>query len=155
MSDTLTIRQASHTDISSMLELYNYCFFRPWTPNDFQSLLETPSCHGFIALREDHLCGALLFQFAADTADIIAVFVHPDHRRRHIADALMRQTMHFLREHGVESVFLEVQVSNKAGYNFYRTFGCRESGVRKGYYFTEKGREDAIVMKYNCRAMAA
>ncbi|MDH3872470.1 MAG: ribosomal-protein-alanine N-acetyltransferase, partial [Gammaproteobacteria bacterium] len=50
------------------------------------------------------------------------------------------------RRHGAEVVFLEVRPSNRAALALYGKNGFNELGVRKDYYPTEGGREDALIL---------
>ncbi len=42
--------------------------------------------------------------------------------------------------------FLELRASNEAAHSLYRKFGFQPDGLRKGYYATACGREDAVLM---------
>jgi ribosomal-protein-alanine N-acetyltransferase len=44
-------------------------------------------------------------------------------------------------------MLLEVRPSNEAAIRLYQRYGFERIGVRRGYYPTEGGREDAIVMR--------
>jgi ribosomal-protein-alanine N-acetyltransferase len=45
-----------------------------------------------------------------------------------------------------ENLFLEVRASNKVAIGLYEQAGFIESGVRKNYYPSHAGKEDAILM---------
>ena len=47
---------------------------------------------------------------------------------------------------GIASILLEVRKSNKVAQDFYRENGFNELSIRKDYYQTKNGREDAIIM---------
>ena len=48
---------------------------------------------------------------------------------------------------GITAVLLEVRKSNKVAQDFYRENGFQELSIRKDYYQTKNGREDAIIMR--------
>jgi ribosomal-protein-alanine N-acetyltransferase len=50
------------------------------------------------------------------------------------------------RRHAMRSVVLEVRASNLAAIGLYRSMGFADIGLRRDYYRTENGREDAILM---------
>jgi ribosomal-protein-alanine N-acetyltransferase len=52
-------------------------------------------------------------------------------------------------------VFLEVRPSNLAAVQLYQTLGFNEIGVRRGYYPTPRGHEDAQVMALDLRQDSA
>ena len=47
---------------------------------------------------------------------------------------------------GSKKIFLEVRVSNIIAIDLYKASGFKEIGLRKNYYRTKDGREDAILM---------
>ena len=48
---------------------------------------------------------------------------------------------------GATLVFLEVRPANVGAIRLYERLGFRQVGVRRGYYQTPAGREDALVMR--------
>ena len=44
-------------------------------------------------------------------------------------------------------MFLEVRPSNPAGYRLYEKNGFAVIGIRRDYYTSDDGKEDAIIMK--------
>ena len=58
---------------------------------------------------------------------------------------LLRHTLQSLDD-AIESVLLEVRVSNFPAIRLYLNYGFMEVGRRRDYYRTEFGREDAILM---------
>jgi ribosomal-protein-alanine N-acetyltransferase len=51
------------------------------------------------------------------------------------------------REHGARTLLLEVRPSNPAALRLYERYGFQRIGVRRGYYPSHHGREDAVVMR--------
>ena len=47
---------------------------------------------------------------------------------------------------GVDMMLLEVRRSNQSAIDLYQDEGFHELGVRKGYYPSDSGREDAIIL---------
>ena len=52
--------------------------------------------------------------------------------------------MELARENHMESMTLEVRVSNTAARNLYKQMGFVEAGIRKNYYSETK--EDALIL---------
>jgi len=67
-------------------------------------------------------------------AEIVSLAVHPDYRRRGVADALMRRTLDALRKAGVRRVSLMVRTGNTAGEQLYRAHGFRRVRLERRYY---------------------
>jgi ribosomal-protein-alanine N-acetyltransferase len=68
------------------------------------------------------------------SAEIASLAVHPDYRRRGVADALMRHTLRNLRASGVRRVELMVRIGNTAGTRLYRSQGFRRVRTVPRYY---------------------
>ena len=67
-------------------------------------------------------------------AEIASLAVHPDYRRRGVADALMRHTLAELSAAGVRRVELMVRTENLAGAQLYRSLGFRRVRLVPRYY---------------------
>jgi len=87
---------------------------------------------------------------AVRTADIgrvghlISIAVLEPYRRRGIGSALLRETIRVMREvYDVESIYLEVRVSNTVAIRLYEKFGFVKVRRIRGYYMDG---EDAYVM---------
>lgn len=74
---------------------------------------------------------------------ITAVAVHPEHRRRGLARALLEAMLQLGREAGAERATLEVARSNGAARSLYAGLGFREVAVRRAYY---RDGEDALIL---------
>ena len=51
-----------------------------------------------------------------------------------------------LEKRGVATLWLEVRASNAAAIALYESLGFNEATIRRNYYPTTDGREDAIIM---------
>jgi ribosomal-protein-alanine N-acetyltransferase len=79
-----------------------------------------------------------------DEGQITNIAVHPDHRRKGYGAAITRALLRHAKDAKLESVSLEVRVSNTAAIELYKKAGFAEAGRRKGFY--AKPTEDALVM---------
>lgn len=61
---------------------------------------------------------------------IANVAVHPDHRRQGIASRLTQQALEHARQHGANSVWLQVRDDNDAAIRLYRSLGFAEKARR-------------------------
>ena len=67
-------------------------------------------------------------------AEIDSLAVHPDYRRRGVADALMRHMLGALGAAGVGRVELMVRTGNTAGAQLYSSLGFRRVRTVPRYY---------------------
>ncbi len=72
--------------------------------------------------------------FVATDAHVLNIAVRPDRRRRGIAASMLAHLVDDARRRGVESLTLEVRVSNQAARVLYERVGFASAGVRPGYY---------------------
>ena len=73
------------------------------------------------------------------------VAVHPDFRRRGVAEALVNALVENLKNMGSHCLTLEVRASNAAAITLYEKLGFSEIGRRKNYY--RNPREDALILR--------
>jgi ribosomal-protein-alanine N-acetyltransferase len=72
------------------------------------------------------------------------IAVHPDYRRRGLAEMLVAELVAALKNAGNTCLTLEVRSSNVPAIALYESFGFQTAGRRKGYY--EDNGEDALIM---------
>ncbi len=85
-----------------------------------------------------------VFSGSARVGHVISIAVLQEHRRRGIGSALMREALKIFEEkYDVDSVYLEVRVSNQPAINMYEKFGFVKARIIRGYY---RDGEDAYVM---------
>jgi ribosomal-protein-alanine N-acetyltransferase len=93
-------------------------------------------CRGFFVVAKvgGRIAGYAVACAEKRNAEIASLAVHPDYRRRGVADALMRHTLGALRAAGVRRAELMVRTGNTAGAQLYRTLGFRRVRTMPGYY---------------------
>lgn len=90
------------------------------------------------------VAGFVLARHAPGEEELLLIAVRPEHRRRGIGEALIRQLAHDARARGAERIFLEMRENNPAA-ALYRRVGFEPIGRRQGYYTLADGmRMDAI-----------
>lgn len=128
-----------------VLEIENRSFPNPWTRTAFSGHLQHPEFAKYlVAIRDKNLIGYTGLFFGGGQGQITNLAVHPDFRREHLGSRLMLELFDFSYRMGLQSLSLEVRVSNGPAQALYDKFGFTKVGVRKNYY-TEIG-EDAFVM---------
>lgn len=85
-------------------------------------------------------------QVVMDEATLFNIAVDPAYQRRGLGRALLDHLITTLETRGVLTLWLEVRASNHIAIALYESLGFNEATVRRNYYPTSEGREDAIVM---------
>ena len=72
--------------------------------------------------------------------------LHPAQQRKGLGCLLLESALLKMKNDGATRCFLEVRQSNAAARRLYAGNGFELDGIRKRYYPTEDGREDALLM---------
>lgn len=116
---------------------------RPWSADEFASLLESPLAFA----AGDARCFALA-RVIADEAELLTIATHPAHQRQGLARACMAEWESAARDRGALDVFLEVAADNAPAQALYRACGFAECGRRAGYYRRDGADSvDAVLMR--------
>lgn len=85
-------------------------------------------------------------QTILDEALLFNIAVHPKFQRKGYARALIRYLIVALEQRQVLTLWLEVRQSNLPAITLYRTLGFNEVSIRRNYYPSANGRENAVIM---------
>lgn len=138
----------SHLEGAAALE--KLCFSNPWSAKSMELLTNDGIGVGYLCLTPGApgsepmvtAYGGMLI--TVDEGQITNIAVHPDHRRKGQGAAIVRALMRHAKDAKLESISLEVRVSNTAAIKLYESFGFEQVGKRPRFY--EKPVEDAYVM---------
>lgn len=130
-----------------LAELHAESFDEAWDGKAFTDLLAMPGAEAELALEAGIALGFVLTRRVADEAEIITIATRPSAQRRGVARQLLEHRIAALKTLGIRTMFLEVAASNAAARGLYQRLGFADAGLRKGYYRTRDGFEDAIVMR--------
>mgnify|MGYP001554455029 CR=1 FL=1 len=139
-------------DLSAVMDIENNNHPYPWSKQIMSDCFKE-NYISYVYILDGEIIGYLVQTFAADESNILNVCVESRFRSNGFADQLMHKAINCCREMKNSSIFLEVRASNAPAINLYHKHGFVEVGVRKGYYPTEQGREDAIVMALEILAL--
>lgn len=88
---------------------------------------------------EDILLGYIVWLKVVDVADILNLFVFPEHRKSGKATALLLETIETLKQVGIKTFYLEVKKSNQQAISVYEKAGFKVVREIKNYYENEDG----------------
>ena len=131
--------------VSQIAQLEKLCFSDPWSENSIASELQNKLAFWLVAAEGNTVTGYIGSQTVMDETDMMNVAVHPDFRRRGIAEALVNGLVEHLKELGSHCLTLEVRASNDPAISLYEKLGFSEIGRRKNYYRNPK--EDALILR--------
>lgn len=140
----ITIVPFAATHIESIAELETLCFSDPWSTDALTEELSNPCARFLVALNGNRVVGYLGCHHVAGEGFIANVAVHPNHRRRGIARALVCAAIEQGRT--LSRLTLEVRESNIAAVFLYQSLGFIKDGVRPRFYTHPS--EDAGIYSY-------
>ena len=145
MRHNLKMRQMQEADLVRIMEIEALAYPFPWTLQLFKDCLHVGYTAEIIAFEQIISYG--LMSIAAGEAQILNVSVHPKWQSSGYGRQMLERLLDIANQKGVQSVFLEVRVSNQAAIHLYDKIGFKQIGVRRAYYRNgDKGREDALVL---------
>lgn len=131
-----------------LAEIHGESFETRWSETDFSGMLAVPGTSAILVLSQNNPMGFVLFRRAADEAEILTICTRPAFRQKGHGKLLMQHLENVLKKDDINSLFIEVAVSNHAALALYASNGFEKAGERKNYYERGDGRhEDALIMR--------
>lgn len=134
---------ASH--VAPIAELEKLCFSDPWSENSIAYELTSRLSYWLVAVENGEVVGYVGSQSVLGESDMMNVAIHPDHRRKGVAEALVLALAKDLKERDNVCLTLEVRVSNEPAIALYEKLGFTQVGRRPNYY--RNPREDALILR--------
>lgn len=145
MKSELIVRAAVPKDAEEIAEIEELCFASPWSLDTIvHEIVENELALYVVGEVDGKVVGYVGIWLIVDEGHITNVAVHPDWRRKHIGEAIIKTLIDVTEKNGVMAHTLEVRASNIPAQELYRKFGFKAAGLRPGYY--EDNGEDAIIM---------
>ena len=140
------VRRLTLEDVDRVMEIELSAYPHPWTRGIFQDCIRVGyECWG-LQLAE-RLAAYTIISHAAGESHLLNLCVAPDLQGQGLGRLLLGHAFRQARQAGCSHMFLEVRPSNTAGINLYLKNGFTVVGERPGYYRTDEGHEDAIIMR--------
>ena len=140
----MNYRLAQLSDIPSLCSIENA---QPraarWGIRGWQTEITDKSAYVLCACEGQALVGFIALRLAAGVGEILNVAVAPAYCRRGVGQALLDQTLQWVRRNGGGKITLEVGAANLPALRLYQKMGFASVGVRKKFYH---GEEDAFIL---------
>ena len=141
----MILEKMNPAHVAQIAQLEKICFSDPWSERSIASELDNKLAFWLVATEGERVAGYIGSQTVMDETDMMNVAVHPDFRRRGIAEALVTGLVEELKNNGSHCLTLEVRASNAPAIALYEKLGFSEIGRRKNYY--RNPREDALILR--------
>ena len=131
--------------VPQVAELERLCFSDPWSERSIAGELNNNLAHWLVSVENEVVTGYIGSQTVLGETDMMNVGVHPEQRRKGIAEALVTALVSDLKDKGSHCLTLEVRVSNVPAIALYEKMGFSQIGRRPKYY--RNPREDALILR--------
>lgn len=143
----MRIRVAGPSDAVRMVEIERTIAPTPWSLAQFLASCRGANERCWVACGDaGDVTGFAISQQVLDEATLLNLGVAEPCQRRGLGALLLAEVLGQAAGEGAQRCLLEVRASNTAAQRLYTGSGFVRDGVRKGYYPTPGGKEDAILM---------
>ncbi len=140
------IRPMHELDVPVVVAIERSAYQFPWSEGIFRDCLRVGYVCRAIEVGTD-IAGYGIMSIGAGEAHVLNVCVREEYRGRSLARKLLLYLIDRARNAGMYEAFLEVRPSNTTAARLYYSLGFEQVGVRRGYYQSTTGREDAAVLR--------
>lgn len=137
--------EITQDDFIAIYDIEKKAYTIPWSEKIMRSMFNGNEYKIKISYY-DKIVAYVFIMIALDEATILNITVAPNYQGQGFGKKLLRHIKLELAQRKIMSIFLEVRCSNLKALSLYEAEGFHEIDVRKNYYPTSNGREDAIIM---------
>lgn len=114
----------------------------PWSETHFADSIS----NAWVLKNNDLVVGFAVIAMAADEAELHNMAIHPQWQGQGLGSIFLHTLIESL-PCTIKMMYLEVRVTNFTAIRLYSGLGFEKIAEREGYYRTELGSEDALIMR--------
>ena len=130
--------------LERILQIETLSFSTPWSAGGFIQEVGNPLTVLWAAMTNGRLGGFICYWVLDFEIHLLNLAVHPEERQKGMGRLLLGRMIKEAGARELESIWLEVRVSNAGAVKLYQEAGFEQLGVRPKYY--DDTQEDALVM---------
>lgn len=139
-----TYRYATEADVDAIVSIEEASMSNPWNRDNYLEAVNSDHAFIMVAADDDIIAGFAVFYLTPPESELPDIVVAESYRGKGLGKALLSQSIATLKVQGIDTIYLEVRVSNTPARTLYSRLGFEEIGKRK--YFYSNPVEDAICM---------
>jgi len=140
----LVFHNMVEADLTDVLHIEKVSHAHPWSEGIFKDCLRVGYFCPTLKQGNDIVAYGVM-SIAAEEAHIFNICVSEQFRKQGYGVQVMVYLLDLAKAKKAKSVFLEVRPSNNVAIQLYSKLGFIEVGIRKDYYPSKDGREDALI----------
>ena len=141
---SISFKKATSQDVDAILAIEERVFFTPWSQQKLLDSFSNPNTHVQLILRSEQIAGYLLTLDSLDFTDILTLAIAPEFQQQGLGCKLLDDLQQRLKLCNIQTILLEVRVSNTAAICFYQKYGFELIDTREKYY---SNLEDAKILR--------
>ena len=135
-------------DVESVAALARRADRFSWTVPNFLDALKAGDVVS-LARTDDGLVGFFVLRITLDESELMDIAVDPAFQGKGFGRRLLNEAIKTAKLRAARCMRLEVRVGNERARRLYASSGFQIDAVRKAYYRSDSGREDAVLMTLN------
>ncbi|MCF6318516.1 MAG: ribosomal protein S18-alanine N-acetyltransferase [Proteobacteria bacterium] len=135
--------QISDLDEVMAIELANYPV--AWSKGVMKDCINS-GYQCIVIKQQENIIGYAFLLACSDESHLLNMSIKQNLQGKGYGKKLLKYLVNICHYHQSKKFILEVRQSSPIAYSLYKSLGFEEIGIRKNYYRTINGREDAIVM---------
>ena len=144
IKELIEIKEMTISNLNDVYNLEIETYEYPWSKNILQGcVINKYDC--FVATINKKIIGYLIAKISSPESHILNLTTDVNYRNIGIASQFLEMVILKCRLVKSNIIFLETRLSNSPAISLYIKFGFKEIGVRKNYYKSKNGREDAVI----------
>ena len=141
-----TIRPMTREDVPLVAALEAEVEVTPWSERALEDALGPDYVARVLTDDEGHILSWIVWRAVLDESELLLIGTAKNAQRKGHARTLLQDALAEAEGRGIVAMHLEVRAGNDPAAKLYETSGCAIVGLRKGYYFYDGRREDALLM---------
>ncbi len=143
----LPVRPMEIRDVPEVAAIEQDVYEFPWSEGIFRDCLRVGYC-AVVLESDEGIRGYAVMSAGAGEAHLLNICIHPLWHGCGVGRQLLDWLFEEARLRGARRLYLEVRPSNVTALQLYESAGFARIGLRKNYYRSGQGREDAIVLEH-------
>ena len=146
LSQFIEYRDIKMIDLDNIYDMECQSYTFPWTRNILKDCIIN-RYDAYLATYNNIVAGYVISKVTPFESHILNLTVNKKYRNNGIGSELLEMVIHKCLILKSEMILLETRLTNRSAIALYEKYGFKKIGLRKNYYKTSLGKEDAIIYK--------
>lgn len=140
----MIVREMTKEDLEEVVNIESSLYKDQWNKEAYLRDLENEIAYNYVLEHDGVILGYYGFWLMFDNIDITKVSIRKELQGKGLSKILMEDMFNRISNSDINTITLEVRVSNTVAISLYEKYGFKKISVREKYY---ENVEDAYVMQ--------